>query len=117
MNLFDVYITIRIITPSESDYAKLLVLVYDDGSFPNIHLYNNENIEDKVLQELSNIFYPNDLHTVLLSKNISSVTSMGNKLEITYNFIAHSTVSKIGSFIPFDKNSIELYRMAKNHTL
>lgn len=117
MNLFEVYATIRIITPSESDYAKLLVLVYDDGSFPSVHLSNNQNIEDRILQELSNIFYPNDLNTILLSKNISSINSTGNKLEIIYNFIAHSTVSKIGSFIPFDKNSIELYRMAKNHTL
>jgi len=117
MNSFDVYATIRIITPSDSDYGKLLVFVYDDGSFPEIQLFHNENIEDKILQNLSQIFYPSDLNIILSSRQISSISSYGNKLEIFYNFVAHSTMSKIGSFIPFDKNSIELYRLAQNHTL
>lgn len=116
MELFNINLSFRIITPSDED-GKLLVLIDDDGGFPSILLAKEPCIEEQIYQRLSEFLYENDLDIVNSTRQVSSIFNDGNIVTILYTFISPSTASKIGSFINFDKNSLELYRLVNNKTL
>ena len=116
MELFNISIDIRVVTPSNED-CKLLVFVDELGSFPQFFLSKETDIEDQMYKKLSEIFYESDLQVILQTKQISSINNEDNVLTILHTFISPSTASKVGSFINFDKNSLELYRLVNNKSL
>ena len=116
MELSIVNLSFRIITPSEED-GKLLVLIDDDGEFPSVFLGRSPSIEEHIYQRLSEFIYETDLETVYHTKQVSSIDNNNDMVTIMYTFISPSTASKMGSFVNFDKNSIELYRMVNNKSL
>lgn len=116
MELFSVNLSFRVITPSEND-GKLLVLIDDDGNFPSVMLGKEPCIEEQVYQRLNEFLYECDMEIAYSTRQVSSIMNDGNIVTILYTFISTSTASKMGSFINFDKNSIELYRMVNNKTL
>lgn len=116
MELFNINLSFRIITPSEED-GKLLVLIDEDGNFPSILLGKEPCIEEQIYQRLSELLYENDLDTANSTRQVSSIFNEGNVLTILYTLISPSTASKTGSFVNFDKNSLELYRLVNNKTL
>ena len=116
MELFGINISFRIITPSSED-GKLLVLLDDNGSFPQLLLGKEPCIEEQIYQKLSEIFYTSDLNIVYQTKQISSIINEDSIITILYTFISPSTASKTGSFVNFDKNSLELYRLVNNKSL
>lgn len=115
MDTFLVNIYLRIITVSDNDDGKILVFLDDDGEIPKIQLSYNSNIDSQIEDKLRNLFYENDLYTILSTKQISTITNNQNNLDLIYNFLSSSTASKIGSFVYFNKYSIELHRLANNH--
>lgn len=115
MQKFNVILSFRIITPSNED-GKLLVLVNDDGEFPSVFLGREPCIEEHIYQKLNELLYESDMLTYS-TKQVSSIINEGETLTIIYNFISPSTASKSGSFVNFDKNSLELYRLINNKTL
>lgn len=116
MELFNINLLFRIITPSDED-GKLLVLIDDDGDFPSILLGREPCIEEQIHQRLSEFLYENDLEIVKSTRQVSNIFNDGDILTIMYTFISPSTASKSGSFVNFDKNSLELYRLVNNKTL
>jgi len=116
MELFNISIDIRVVTPSNED-GKLLVLVDELGSFPQFFLSKEIDIEDQIYKKLNEIFYESDLQVIIQTKQISSINNKDNVLTILHTFISPSTASKIGSFVNFDKNSLELYRLVNNKSL
>jgi hypothetical protein len=116
MDLFEVNITLRIITPSEQR-SELMIFVDDNGDFPKIKVRSNRRIDDHIIEKLNELFYENDLYTILSTKQISSIESSSNSIDIFYNFLSTSTESKTGSFVYYNQRSIELFRLANNHSL
>lgn len=114
MDLFNFNIYLRIITSSE-DSNQFLIYLDDSGEIPKISISKDKSIEHQIHEKLSSIFYDNDLYLLHSSKNISSIVNNGDTIDITYNFLSTSTASKTGSFVYFNKLSIELYRLANNH--
>lgn len=114
MDLFNFNIYLRIITSSE-DSDKFLIYLDDSGDIPKITVSKEKSIDQQIHEKLSNIFYDNDLYLLHSSKTISSIVNNGNSIDITYNFLSTSTASKTGSFVYFNRLSMELYRLANNH--
>lgn len=115
MDTFVVNIHLRIITVSDSDDGKILVFLDDNGDIPKIQLSSSSSIDYQIEDRLRNLFYENDLYTILSTKQISSISNGDQNLDIFYNFLSTSTASKTGSFVYFNKYSIELHRLANNH--
>lgn len=114
MSSFDIYVYLRIITPSESEGGGLLVLLNDDGSFPSFQLSSDSTIEQQILEKMNDILYANDIDMVFATKQISSLKNEQNELSIYVNLISPTTASKTGSFINFSKNSIELHKLSNS---
>lgn len=115
MDTFVINIYFRIITVSDSDDGKILVFLDDNSDIPKIQLSSYSNIDYQIEDKLKNLFYENDLYTILSTKQISSINNDDKNLDIYYNFLSTSTASKTGSFVYFNKYSIELHRLANNH--
>lgn len=113
MNLFEVKVSIRVVSPSESEVGKFLVLVDEDGNFPEFTLSSSSNIESQVYDFMNSIFYGSDLDLILSTKTISSIVNNENSVHVLYNFITYSTSSKLGSFVLFNKQSLELCKIKR----
>ncbi len=117
MECFSVNIYLRIITTSEED-GKILVFLDETGEFPKISLASNTHLDTQIREKLFEYFYDNDIFLINSTKQVSTITNnSNNNLDIVYNFITSNTASKKGSFIYFNKNSIELYRMINNNKI
>lgn len=116
METFNVILSLRIITPSNED-GKLLILLDDDGEFPSVFLGREPCIEEQLYQKLNELLYESDMELTYSTKQVSSIINEGEILTVIYHFISPSTASKSGSFVNFDKNSLELYRLINNKTL
>lgn len=115
MSSFKVDIFIRIITSSSSDDSGFLVLLDDDGEFPSFAMSNQMSLDQQISEKLNSYIYDNDINIVLSTKMISSIENKNDILEIWYTFLSSNTYSKKGSFVSFNKNSIELYRLANSN--
>lgn len=111
---FEIEVTLRIITTSE-DSGALLILLDTNGNLPSFSLSDKSALDMQIFYTLQTYFYENDLYPLLANKSISYVSNAQNKLNITYNMISTSSVVKTGSFVKFNKQSIELYRIINNH--
>lgn len=116
MENFIVHIYLRIVTPSEED-GKILIFLDETGEIPKILLSKDKVLDAQIVEKLSDYFYENDLYLIYSTKQISTINNSESTLNIFYNFITTNTISKKGSFIYFNKNSIELYRLINNNRL
>ena len=114
METFAVNLHLRIITTS--DDAKLLILLDDNGEIPKIALSKSSAIDSQILDKLKELLYENDIYNLFSTKQVSSINNSIDTVDIFYNFFSISDKPKSGSFVLFNKNSIELYRMVHNHT-
>jgi len=106
-------LVIRILANKE-DSDDFLIYVDEFGNFPTIELKDNDDIDLVIHNNLSKYFYT-CIDNIIISKTISSVKINKDTLSIFYNFFSYNTPSlKSGSFIDFNKQSINLYRFAKN---
>lgn len=113
---FKVNIHLRIITPAENA-GELLIFLDESGQIPRINLVKEKSIDDQITEKIYAFFYENDLYTILSTKQISSISNSEDSLDIFYNFLSSSTESKIGSFVYYNQRSMELYRLANNHSV
>lgn len=114
MNCFEVGVTLRIVTTSE-DGGALLILLDKDGNPPSFSLSDKSSLDMQIFYTLQEYFYENDLYSLIGNKSISHISNDNNKVNITYNIISTSSIVKTGSFVKFNKQSIELYRIINNH--
>jgi len=115
--MFSIEINLRVITPSESNSGCFLIFLDDQGNLPKINLETNNDIDKEIEKKLDCFFYQNDIYPLLLTKQFSSIENKNGKVDVFYNFITTTTASKTGSFVLFDKNSIELFRMSNNKSI
>lgn len=112
MDTFNVLAHLRIITPSDSGDGSFLILLDDSGEIPNFPLSNDLDLDFQIIDKLSNILYDNDLQTVFTTKTISYIEKNNDTLNIFYNFISTNTYSKTGSFVSFNKRSMQLHKLS-----
>ena len=118
MQTFIVNLVLKIVTVSDSnDDNRLLVLLDEEGNFPIVNLDSNKNHKQQILEKLSEFLYEDDLIYIMNNGQISDIEMKDNTINIQYNYISISTQSKKGAYTVFDKNSIELYRLANNKQL
>ena len=118
MQTFIVNLVLKIFTVSDSnDDNRLLVLLDEEGNFPIVNLDSNKNHKQQILEKLSEFLYEDDLIYIMNNGQISDIEMKDNTINIQYNYISISTQSKKGAYTVFDKNSIELYRLANNKQL
>jgi hypothetical protein len=116
MELFGVNLYLRIITTSEEE-GKLLILLDDEGNIPKISLTKNSKIEDHIIKKLSELVYESDMYVITSTKQFSNINISSETVDIYFNFLSSSTISKSGAFSRFDKNSMELYRLINNRSI
>lgn len=115
MQDFKVKIYLRIITTSKEE-GKLLILLEENGESPYFILEDNSTLDEQLTNKLNSLFYENDMYLINGTKQVSNIEIDKNDqcLDIYFNFISPSTASKSGSFVIFDKKSMELYRLINN---
>lgn len=114
MDNFSVNILTRIICLDEESKNGFSVLLDDNGEIPNFNLVKGENLDNQVRAFVSNFIYENHLHFILSTKTVSSIINDCGNLNISYNLISVNKITKSGKFVKFDKNNIELYRLANS---
>lgn len=114
MDNFSVNILTRIICLDEESKNGFSILLDDSGKIPNFNLVKDENLDNQIMAFVSKFIYENDLHFILSTKTVSSIINDGDNLNISYNLISNNKIAKSGKFVKFDKNSIELYRLANS---
>jgi hypothetical protein len=96
---------------------KFKVYLDDKGDIPEIDLGKEGEIEDYIFEKTLDLFY-GPTESLLNSANLSSIEKKDDKISIIYNVYCYNNLEcKTGKFVPFDKNSIELYRFASNRGL
>jgi len=116
MDKFNIKIQNRIITPSE-EIGKILILLDETGEIPSFYLQKNVDINNQIINFLSDFLYQNDLASILSTKQFSYLENNETEVLLCYNFLTHSTASKKGEFVHFNQSSMELFRMANNQTI
>lgn len=118
MQDFKVKIYLRIITTSEEE-GKLLILLEDNCEIPYFILEDKSTFDEQLTSKLNDLFYENDMYLIHGTKQVSNIEiDKDDKcLNIYFNFISSSTASKSGSFVIFDKKSIELHRLINNRSI
>ena len=98
------------------DESQNIFKVYldDAGLISELKLDKEDQIEDYIFEKTLDIFY-GQTQQLLNSCKLSDIEKKEDIIYITYNIYCYDTLEcKCGKFVPFDKNSIELYRFAKN---
>lgn len=113
MQNFLIKVYLKVITIPEEG-GKFLVLLDDDGHFPNFQLSCNGTIEDQIAICLTEFLYENDFYTVMSTKQFGNIEIKENEVAIYFQFISSSTYSKQGAYTVFEKRSIDLYRLSRN---
>jgi hypothetical protein len=115
-NLFEVNIYLRIVSPSEKDPGKFLILLDSNGEIPKLSVCSKIPINQQIRDLLSNYFHsPSQMDMVYQTKNLSDIQVNDNCFDLMFNFISPYTNTKSGTFVNFNKNSIELYRLALSY--
>jgi hypothetical protein len=114
MDNFSVNILTRIVCLDEESKNGFSVLLDENGEIPNFNLVKEGNLDNQVLTFLSNFIHEDHLRFILSTKTVSSIINDGDNLNISYNLISSNKITKSGKFVKFDKNNIELYRLANS---
>tara|TARA_R100000005_G_C4989663_1_gene197288 strand:+ start:1308 stop:1658 length:351 start_codon:yes stop_codon:yes gene_type:complete len=114
MNELSVKILTRIICLDEESKNGFSVLLDDTGEIPRFNLVKDKDVNSQLVEFVSNFIHENHLHITLATKTVSSIEIEDDSLNISYNLISNNKITKSGKFVKFDKNSIELYRLANN---
>jgi hypothetical protein len=89
----------------------------DNGDPPTIELGEEGEVEDYIFEKSLDLFRgPTD--GLLNTAKLSSIEKEKDTIYIVYNIFCYQPLQcKIGKFVNFDKNSIDLYRFASNEGL
>jgi len=117
MQNFLVNISLKVITMSDDDNSKILVLLDQDGNFPTLSLNNKESFDNQIYKKLTEFLYEEDILYIFNNKQFSHIEIKENLLCICFNYITPFTRSKKGAYSIFDKKNIDLYRLANNKQL
>lgn len=116
--MLDVKIILNFVTLDDNT-NRFKIFLDDKGDIPTIDLNQDSKINDVIFNTASNLFYNlGGAKDFFNSLNLSGVEKLENILYITYNVFCYNEFNcKIGKFVNFDKNSVELYRFASNKGL
>lgn len=114
MNLFEVKVILRIITTAE-DNGNILIFLDENGNLPSFTLSSDLHINAQIYSLIQLYFYESDIYSLINNKQISSIDNNKDKIDIVYNILSQSDTTKKGSFVRFNKQSIELYRLMNNN--
>lgn len=110
----DVYLILRILSHDEKaagDESPFLVFVQKDSDFPSVKVEHPCNFEALLRSELDRHIYNVDV--ALSTKSFSTIKVTEERTEIYFNIFTNSTGCKdTGSFVKFNKRSMELYRFS-----
>ena len=96
---------------------KFKVYLDDEGNIPEIGLEEKGEIKDCIFEKSLDLFY-GSTKDILNTLKLSSIEKEEKKVNIIYNIYCYNNLEcKIGKFVSFDKNSIELYRFASSRGL
>ena len=110
----DVYLILRILSHDEKaagDESPFLVFVQKDSDFPSVKVEHPCNFETLLRSELDRHIYNVDV--ALSTKSFSTIKTTEERTEIYFNFFTSSMGCKdTGSFVKFNKKSMDLYRFS-----
>lgn len=112
MQDFKVKVIITIIATSEG--KDFLILLDENGYPPSLYIQKTTDFENQLYQKLSEYFDAESLYSIKSTQNIAEIKIEDNELTIYLNFISIFTRAKKGSFIRYNKNSIELHRLVNS---
>jgi len=114
MDKFSINIFTRVICLDEESKSGFSVLLDNNGEIPSFSLVKENNLDNQIMEFLSNFIHENNLNFTLSTKTVSSIIIDDDNVSITYNLVSTNKITKSGKFIKFDKNNIELYRLANS---
>lgn len=114
MSLFNVTLKLQFVLFDDEQH-KFMLYLDDSGKMPSIKLKNGESI-NKVIVEKSNSFFYQCDDSILSVCKLSDVMQDGSSIDLVYNIYCYDSLGgcKSGKFVPFNKESIDLYRFAKS---
>ena len=110
----DVYLVLRILSHDEktpTGESPFLVFVQKNSDFPSVKVEHPCKFETLLRSELDRHFYNVDV--ALSTRNFSTIKTTEERTEIYFNIFTDSTSCKdTGSFVKFNKKSMDLYRFS-----
>ena len=111
--MFSVNLKLYFVT-LDDESNKFKVYLDDKGNIPEIELSEDGDVEDYIFEKSLESFY-GSTENLLDSANLSAIEKEDKKISIIYNIYCYNSLNcKTGKFVPFNKDSIELYRFASN---
>jgi hypothetical protein len=94
---------------------SFMVYLEDNGEIPSIKLSKEDEIKKVILDKSLSLFYKCGAE-ILNACKLSDIKKVNDSIEIIYNIYCYDGIGdcKSGKFVSFNKESIELFRFARN---
>jgi len=115
MKQFTVNIVLKIIDLNDHR-NDILILVNEDGDFPNFNLNDEKELDKQLFENLCNFFDVEESFAMFNTKQLSEVYNKEDMLHVCYNLFSPSSNCTNGKFINFNKTSMELNKFTNHRT-